>query len=233
LPKVERFAPDANTGLLSNEAVSRIVYGLRNHGVAILPTETGYLLGVDVSSRVALAKAFAIKGRKRRSVMHVACSTLEMVKSVANVNPRGLRLLGKFTPGPVSVIMNKNSTLFDDLVTLDGTVGIRIPSNVATLQIITSLGRPITATSVNTSGMAPIDPQDDRSLASLNWGSKWPSAEMVSVVADVGRVHYDRPSVLVRVVGPETEILREGPVSNSDIEHVASTAGFIETIDWT
>jgi L-threonylcarbamoyladenylate synthase len=97
-------------------------------------------------------------------------------------------------------------------VTLNRTVGVRVPDNAATLQVISSLGVPVTATSLNRSGQESR-PVDHRVLESFDWQGE----ETVYAVIDPTSIRYDRASTLVRLTGPEPEILREGPVSGDTV----------------
>jgi L-threonylcarbamoyladenylate synthase len=112
--------------------------------------------------------------------------------------------------------VNKTPLLPDRLVTLDGTVGIRIPDHPATLQVIGEVGVPLTATSLNAAGSATA-PIEEFDLELLNWSSD----EIVYVVEDDEAIVYDSPSTLVRVVGEAIEVLRPGPISESEVDRVA------------
>ena len=136
--------------------------------------------------------------------------------------PQALRLLGEFTPGPVSVVVSKTPMLPDRLVTMDGTVGIRVPDHPATLQVIREVGTPLTATSLNVSGAAPAL-VSELELESLNW----PADETVHVVADDDAISYQTGSTLVRVTGPDVEILRAGPISESQLREVAHGSSYL------
>jgi L-threonylcarbamoyladenylate synthase len=206
--------------------VAKIADSLKRGSLAILPTETGYMLAALATSTDAIKRAFAVKDRASSDVMHVACASLEMAEMVGILDERALRLLGKFTPGPVSVIVNKTEILPDHLVTLDGTVGIRIPDHPGTLQIINAVGAPVTATSVNSSG-SQLTSVDAVTLQSLNW----PDYEVIYVLLDDSAVTYSTASTLVRVSGDATEILRPGPVPEAEIHRVASQISYLEVAD--
>jgi L-threonylcarbamoyladenylate synthase len=213
----EFLKPHSIKGTLSLADAGRIADHLRRGSLAILPTETGYMLTALATSVDAVAKAFAVKRRPMANVMHVACSSIAMVETVGVVTPVASRLLGELTPGPVSVIVNKTPLLPDSLVSVSGTVGIRVPDNAATLQIISETGAPLTATSLNSSGEPPI-PLTQDALGSLNW----PAGELVYVVEDPHAVIFDLPSTLVRVTGPEIEFLRDGPIDRQRILAIAN-----------
>ena len=159
--------PKSSTGTVRLSDVEKIADNLKRGSLAILPTETGYMLAALATSTTALESAFTVKGRNASDVMHVACASLEMAETAGVLNQRAIRLLGDFTPGPLSVIVNKTDLLPDHLVALNGTVGIRIPDHAATLQVINAVGAPVTATSLNPSGSKPISVDRD-SLQTLN-----------------------------------------------------------------
>lgn len=194
--------------LLTLADLDAVAGSLAGGGLAVLPTETGPMLAAVATSEPAVRAAFAAKGRNLAQVMHVACASLAMARRYGHLDERATALLGAFTPGPLSVVVPHTGALPDRLVTVDGTVGIRVPDNPATLQVIGALGVPLTATSVNVSGQpgTSIEPAALRAL-------HWPPLERVYVVVDEEAVTYGAPSTLVRLTGPEPEILRPGPVT--------------------
>lgn len=217
MTKFEYIRPLSGTGAIRLSDAAAIAQSLHLGSLAVLPTETGYMLAALATSRTAVQRAFDVKGRNAANVMHVACSSLGMAREIGQLTPRATRLLGNLTPGPVSVIVNKTGMLPNDLVTINNTVGIRVPDHPATLQVINEVGKPLTATSLNNSGSAPV-PIGGAAFESLNW----PADDTVYVVVDDESISYPSPSTLVRVSGDEVEILRSGPVSESEINRVAN-----------
>lgn len=207
-----RVSSPGPSGLLSLAEAEHVADVLRRGGLAVLPTETGYMLAALASSMDALRRAFRAKGRDLAHPMHVACASLAMAERIATITPRGRRLLAEFTPGPLTLVASQTDALPRTLVTFNGTVGIRIPDNAATLQVVATLGEPVTATSLNRSGEEGRA-LDQAMLESLDWADL---AE-VPVVRQPGSVRYLSPSTLVRITGPEPEVLREGPVTTEEI----------------
>ena len=193
--------------LLTLADLDAVVQSLVAGSLAVLPTETGYMLAARATSESAVRAAFVAKGRDPGLVMHVACASLAMARRYGRLDDRATALLGAFTPGPLTVVVPQTDALPDRLVTLNGTVGIRVPDAPATLQVIGAVGVPLTATSVNLSGQSgsSIDPAALRAL-------HWP-VDRVYVVVDDEAVVYSTPSTLVRLTGPEPEILRPGPIT--------------------
>jgi L-threonylcarbamoyladenylate synthase len=207
------------SGLIRLADVADMAGTLLDGGLAVLPTETGHMVAALATSRPALLKAFAFKGRPLSNPMHVACSSLDMADEYAELSAEARRILGAYTPGPLTAVVPQRPVLPDDLVTLHGTVGIRIPDHPATLQVIAAVGAPLTATSLNRSGeeSRPV------SVASLE-AFDWPDDE-TPVVVDNQAIRHATASTLVRFAGAEFEILREGPVSRSVIAEALAGHG--------
>jgi L-threonylcarbamoyladenylate synthase len=203
--------------------VARVADSLRSGSLAVLPTETGYMLAAMASSIPAVERAFAVKQRDHAQVMHVACASVAMAESVGVLTPAALRLLGAFTPGPLSVIVAKTSALPDRLVTINGTVGIRVPDHPATLQVIAEVGVPLTATSLNVSGSVPV-PVSKLELDTLNW----PAGETIYIVQDDEAIKHGMGSTLIRLTGDEAEILRPGPIGDSDVTEAIGLTSYLE-----
>jgi L-threonylcarbamoyladenylate synthase len=212
------ISPRSRSRLLSLTEIEQVVNSLRQGTPAILPTETGYMLAALATSEDAIKGAFVVKGRTAAAVMHVGCASMDMARTVGILTDRAARLLGHFTPGPLSVIVRKTELLPNDLVTLNGTVGIRVPDHPATLQVINAVGAPLTATSLNSSG-TQLASVDEASLQTLGW----PDSD-VYVVRDDDAIAYSSASTLVRVTGEEIEILRAGPISAAEIARIADNA---------
>jgi L-threonylcarbamoyladenylate synthase len=211
--------PRSRRGTLALADVARIADSLKRGSLAVLPTETGYMLAALATSQDAVKRAFTVKERATSAVMHVACSSLDMAGTVGLLTGRAERLLGQFTPGPLSVIVRQTGLLPDGLVTVNGTVGIRVPDHPGTLQIINAVGSPLTATSLNSSG-SQLPGVDESSLRTLNW----PEDEAVYVVQDDDAIYCSSPSTLARISGEAIEILRPGPVTEAEIHRVADSA---------
>ena len=131
-------------GLLRFGDAARLADHLRGGGLAVLPTETGHLLGAIATDLTAVRKVFTAKGRSESNPVHVAFSSLALASRFAELSGPAVDLLGRFTPGPLTVVVPARN-LPTELVTLNGTVGVRVPDHPATLQVVDLLGAPITA----------------------------------------------------------------------------------------
>jgi L-threonylcarbamoyladenylate synthase len=212
------YAPLTAHKLLPFGEAARIADTLRRGGLAVLPTETGYLVAAAATDTAAVTKVFRVKERSLANPMHVACASLAMARRFARLTPVAEHLMRMFTPGPLTVVVAQSDLLPTTLVTLNGTVGLRVPDHPATLQVVELLGEPVTATSLNRSGEESL-PLDRDLLESLDW----PDA-IVPVVEDKQSITETSASTLARLTTGEVEILRAGPVSEAAIRHAMETA---------
>jgi L-threonylcarbamoyladenylate synthase len=194
------------SGLLRFAAAARLAEHLRGGGLAVLPTETGYLVGAVATDLAAVRKVFRAKGRSETNPVHLAFSSLALAARFAELSEQAVDLLERFTPGPLTVVVPARN-LPSHLVTLNGTVGVRVPDHPATLQVVGLLGVPITATSLNRSGeeSQPLDRGQLETLA-------WPAGEPVYVVEHDEAITERAASTLVRVTPSGIELIRKGPV---------------------
>lgn len=211
----ELLCPDPASGLLRPAEAAAVAAALAAGGLAVLPTETGYLLAAAATDPGAVRRAFAVKQRDLAHPMHIACASVAMAARYAGLDAAARRLLAEFTPGPLSVVVPQTDRLPRELVTVNGTVGIRIPAPAVTRQVVAALGQPVTATSLNRSG-AETRPVDRGLLDSF----EWQGLAVVPVVLDDTAAVHALPSTLVRLTGPAVEVLRAGPVSAEEVRRV-------------
>lgn len=134
----------------SPEAAAQFI---RAGEVVAFPTETVYGLGANVFDESAIQKIFQAKGRPIDNplIVHIAeLSQLDEV--VGNVGAVARRLIAKFFPGPLTVILPRHSNI-SQLVTagLD-TVGVRMPGHSLAREFLACCKTPVAAPSANLSG---------------------------------------------------------------------------------
>lgn len=198
--------------LLRLADLDALVQHLRGGGLAVLPTETGYLLGASALDADAVARVFAVKVRSPRNPIHAAVTGVAMAEPLAHLDDASRLLLRAFTPGPLTVVCPKRDVVPDVLVAGTGTLGIRVPDSPVTLQVLAAFGGPITATSLNVSGDPPRASVEE-TIAALEWKDE----AALFLVQDPLGVPQPRASTLVSIVDGQCRILREGPISEEAI----------------
>src|SRR5690349_20367378 len=194
--------------LLTLDAVAACVEHLRAGGLAVLPTETGYMLAADATSDTAIDNVYAAKGRPPAKPIHVAVTSLEQAERYVDVPEAARAACTKLMPGPFTTVGASRGLVPDVLIAGSDTLGARVPDAPATLQILHAFGGPLSATSHNLSGQPP-DPDPVKAAEKLHAVGDG----MIHVVVDPAAATYDRPSTLAQRTDAGWEILREGPIS--------------------
>ena len=166
-----------------DDAVAR----LRAGGLVVYPTETVYGLGADALDPEAIERVFEAKRRSRAKPVSLAVESIDAIGSYAQLTDRERAFCERFLPGPVTVLLERQSIVPDVLVAGRPRVGVRVPDHEVARELARQAG-PITATSANRSGqssariVADIDP-DIRERATVLDVGETPGGE--STVVDV------------------------------------------------
>ncbi|HOS81692.1 MAG TPA: L-threonylcarbamoyladenylate synthase [Methanolinea sp.] len=140
------------------EAAARII---RQDGLVVYPTDTIYGLGADAFSDEAIQKVFDAKRRPFSQPISVAVNDIEMVFGIGYVDETALEFIGRFLPGPVTVVIPARNSVPESLTGGMGMIGIRIPNHPVALELIGLVDTPITATSANIHGARdPVTPDE-------------------------------------------------------------------------
>ena len=173
---------------------------LRGGGLVAFPTETVYGLGADATNPQAIARLNQVKGRPPEKPYSLHLHSIDQLDGlVASVPPVASRLMERFWPGPLTIVIPSNN---------GKTIGFRLPDHPIAHAFLQAGGVPIAAPSANRSGQPPpIDAQEV--LAALD-GS-------VDCVLDGGPTRLGRESTVVEIVGSRVEIRREGAIAKDEI----------------
>ncbi len=189
----------------SPQAISRAAAELRSGHVIAAPTETVYGLMALWKSAAARQEIYRLKHRPADKRLQMLAPDVETAV-MAGLKPNAmLKKIGDaFWPGPLTVIVEAN----------DGdTIGLRIPNHPFILKLLRELGEPLAATSANLSGTpAAITPSD--AVANLD------SRPALLINGGEVTVTGGASSTVVSIVGGELKILRQGPVTQEDIQKV-------------
>ncbi len=137
----------------ADRAVREAAHCLRVGGVVAFPTETVYGLGANALDERAVARIFEIKQRPRFDplIVHVADAQVarEFVDSLPEV---AVRLMDRFWPGPLTLVLPKRPCV-PDLVTAGWpTVALRSPRHPLAWRLLREVDFPIAAPSANRFG---------------------------------------------------------------------------------
>ena len=180
---------------------------LEEGGLIVAPTETRYGMLARADRPESLSRLYAIKGRPATMPTAIFISSIDEITGYGKMNTAAKRLADRYLPGPLTLVLTSRAPLGEPLV-VDGKIGIRLSSAPFIERLLKEIPFPITATSANPSGDRDLDTVDE--IARV-FGGK------VDLYIDVGVL--DNPiSTVVDVSGDTPVILRQGAVSESDIQ---------------
>ena len=192
------------------ENLTDAVAALRRGDVIVFPTETLYGLGADALNFSAVEKVFQLKGRDSNQPFPVLVSDRSMLESlVGQIVPLAEKLMARFWPGPLTLVLPARPEIPKPLVNSAGGVGVRISSQPVAQEIVKTLGRPLTATSANPSGQ----PSAHSVAQARNYFSG-----KIGVFIDGGTLTSKTGSTVAEVMGNKIKILRAGEITKSELE---------------
>nr|WP_246326205.1 L-threonylcarbamoyladenylate synthase [Actinomycetospora corticicola] len=182
---------------------------LLDGGVALLPTDTVYGLAVHPRRREAIDALFALKARPRTRELPIMVATPDELPSLGvQVPDTARRLLGAFSPGPITVALGVDDTAPAWLAGREE-VGVRVPSDPDLRALLSDVGA-LLVTSANAHG-EPTAQAVDPILAQL--------AGHPDAVVD-GGTRSGVPSTVVNCHLDTPRIEREGAIPAAEIERV-------------
>ena len=196
--------------------IKKAAAALRKGGVVAFPTETVYGLGADGLDPAACARVFEIKGRPRFDplILH-ECSAARARRLFSRVPPAAERLMKKFWPGPLTLVLPRSRAVPDIVTAGLPTVAVRVPACRSALALIKAAGRPVAAPSANRFGrLSPTTAA--HVLAQLG--------DAPDFILDGGRAKIGVESTIIAFRGGSPVLLRPGGLPLEEIEKVAGPA---------
>ena len=197
-------------------AIAAAVAALAAGRLVGLPTETVYGLGADATDGRAVAAIYAAKGRPSFNPLIAHVPDLAAAERHGIFDARARALARAFWPGPLTLVVAKRpDSPISDLASagLD-TIGLRVPADTVTREILARFGRPVAAPSANRSGrVSPTRAEDV--VEELG--------AAVAEVIDTGATPVGVESTIVALLDGPPRLLRPGGVPREAIEAVLGT----------
>ncbi len=167
-----------------------------------VPTDTVYGLAVDPFRQGATERIFAVKRRPRDVSLPLLVSGVDQALSVSTAVPAlALRLMERYWPGPLTIVIPAAPGLGADLGEDELTVGVRSPDHPVPQALCAATG-PLATTSANRHGEPPLTTAAE---VAESFG------DAVPVVLDAG-VCAGSPSTVVDCTGRDVKLLRDGRI---------------------
>jgi tRNA threonylcarbamoyl adenosine modification protein (Sua5/YciO/YrdC/YwlC family) len=207
----------------ARDVVHRAVQALAEGQLVAIPTETVYGLAASACRADAVERLLRAKGRPTGQPFALAIKSAdEAADFVPDLSPLARRLARRCWPGPVTLVVDNRHKdglteqlpkRVREVVVPNGTIGLRVPANEMSQDVLRMMTGPIVLTSANRSGNPEAITAEEvvREVG-----------DEVAIVLDDGPCRYGQPSSVVRVKENTFEMLREGVVGEATLRRLAS-----------
>lgn len=201
---------DFDINSVSGDIISRAVVILRSGEPVAIPTETVYGLAADAYQSHAVARIFEIKERPLFDplIVHILDETW-LPELATDVPAAARRLIQRFWPGPLTLILPKTERVPDLVTSGLPFVGIRSPRHPVARRILAELGRPLAAPSANRFGR--ISPTTAQAVEE-ELGNR------VALIVDGGSCEVGLESTIISFAQEQPQLMRAGGISREAIE---------------
>lgn len=185
---------------------------LTRGGIVAFPTETVYGLGANAFDARAVRRIFAVKGRPRDNplIVHIGRHT-DLERVAYRISPLAKRLIDRFWPGPLTLILPKQRSLPRMVSGGRTTVAVRMPAHPVARALLTSVPFPIAAPSANRSGC----PSPTRASHVLHdFGNR------VELILDGGPTPLGIESTVIDLTTRPARLLRPGALPEETLTHL-------------
>ena len=135
--------------------LKEVATAIKNGQVVVFPTETVYGIGTNGLDEKAIEKLYKLKKRPKNKPISLLVNNIDMINDIAeDITEIEYKLINKFMPGPLTIILKKKNKIPDILTANSSTVGIRIPENEIAIKLIEYANVPLATSSANISGEA-------------------------------------------------------------------------------
>ena len=208
--------------VISNPTQNEILIAanaIKNGHLVSFPTETVYGLGGDATNEKAVGKIYVAKGRPKNHPVIIHISSANQLENWASEIPEyAIRLGNTYWPGPMTLILKRNSRAFDFITGGQESVGLRVPNQQVALALTREFeklgGFGIAAPSANRFGA--VSPTTARAVEEEL--GKFLGDE--DLILDDGQCEIGVESSIIDCTQVNPVVLRPGAISNEMIEDV-------------
>ena len=177
-----------------------------------IPTETVYGLAANGLDETAVAGIFSAKNRPTFDPLILHVASIEQAQSLCTDWPEMADKLARaFWPGPLTLILPKADHVPDLTTSGQPTVGIRMPNNRLTLELLSTLPFPLAAPSANPFGY--VSPTNAQHVADQ-------LGDRIDYILDDGDCFVGIESTIIAIENGAPKVLRLGGLSLERISDV-------------
>jgi len=183
---------------------------LKGGGLVCYPTDTVYGLGALACLDEAVSRLFIAKGRSpTKPLPLLLADTTQAEALAAPLDAVALRLMGRFWPGALTLVLPKASNFQSLALAGQETLAVRVPDHALLREVIRQCGGPLVGTSANRSG--------DKSARTAEEAAQH-LGKHVDLILDGGRCVGGLESTIVDCTQTPARILRQGPITRPQLE---------------
>jgi L-threonylcarbamoyladenylate synthase len=187
-----------DTLLTSATEVTTLRALLRHGGVLAVPTETFYALAGDPLEAPAVQRIFEIKRRTDDKPLPVLFARRADLERLGVADSPALDPYFWIWPAPLTVVFPIRAPIAASRG--GSTIAVRLPASKKLRDLLSLIG-PVTGTSINRSGAAPLDSAD---------AVEAEFRRQIDLLVDGGRTPGGKPSTLVDATREPPVVLRPG-----------------------
>lgn len=177
-----------------------------------LPTETVYGLAGNIFNETAIRKIFSVKQRPFYNPLIVHLAGIDRLDQVAKGIPGiAIKLAEKFWPGPLTLLLQKQTAVPDLVTAGKTTVAVRVPDHRLALALLKSIDFPLAAPSANPFGC--ISPTTAKHVDDY-------FGDNIPLVLDGGPCRNGVESTIIGFNDGEAILYRHGAIPMEEIEKI-------------
>lgn len=132
----------------SEQQLNQLSERMKEGEIAIIPTDTMYAIVGDALNIKVVDRICKLKNiNPDKTNLSIICSDISMAAEYSRIDNKGFKLLREYCPGPFTFLFKSASTL-PRAFKGRKTVGIRIPDNQFTTDLVERMGNPLITTSI-------------------------------------------------------------------------------------
>jgi len=204
-------APETAGPILPGDmaSVALAAEALRRGEVVAFPTDTVYGVGAALFHEGAIRALYEIKGRpEAKAIPLLLADPADLGCVAASVPPLAERLIRRYWPGGLTLVVEARPELPEVLLAGGRTVAVRVPDHPIARALIRAVGVPLATTSANRSG-EPEALTAAEVIGQLGRGVRW--------VLDGGRSPGGKPSTVVDLSTDPPVIRRVGAIPADEL----------------
>ena len=201
-----------------SQAIAVTAAAIEKGELVVFPTDTLYGVGTNAFDEQAILRLYAAKERPLTKGIPILLADLGDIDNVAcSVPDIALKLISRFWPGPLTLIVPKHPDL-PKSISEDDSVAVRIPDCDVARAVIRAAGGAVATSSANRSGNAAAQTAE-QALIELDGE--------VTIVLDAGPTGQAVPSTIVDCMGETMRILRHGPIKLHELKSIDASIAWV------